>query len=146
MRKLLKLISIVMLLWTVISGVYMALPLEYKELIPQFNWLTALVSGGSTGILGSTILFVESQLVKSENKNDTRYIELAKKFLELTDKYNDLENAVQTSTIKNESKINDVIQVIDKNNKLLEVDLNSKLSNPLIDEKVKEMIEGVLRD
>lgn len=137
-RKLFNLISIIMLLWTIISGAYLALPQEYKDLIPQFNWLTALVSGGSTGILGTTILLVDSYMKKNKADVDTKYFDLAKKFLEINEKYSNLEKKVEISTAET-MKSNDLIA---KTNRLLEIDLESKLSNPLVENFIKEKIRG----
>lgn len=138
LRTLFNIVSIIMLLWTIISGAYLALPAEYKELIPEFNWLTALVSGGSTGVLGSTILLVDRQLKKQDTNNSNKYLDLATKFLSLNDKYLALENKVSNNTeVQNET--NDLLK---KTNKLISIDLESKLSNPLVEDFIKEKMRG----
>lgn len=138
MRKLFNLISIVMLLWTIIAGAYLALPQEYKDLIPEFNWLTALVSGGSTGILGSTMLLVNNFMKKNQNSVDSKYLDLANRFLALNEKYQSLENEVKQNT-RMQFETN---ELLDKTNNLLSIDLESKLSNPLVEDFVKEKIRG----
>ena len=137
-RKLFNLISIVMLLWTILAGAYLALPQEYKDLIPEFNWLTALVSGGSTGILGSTMLIVNSFLKKNQNSVDSKYLDLANRFLALNEKYTQLEDKVTTNT-KSQVETNELLK---KTNNLISIDLESKLSNPIIEDFVKEKIRG----
>lgn len=138
LRIIFNFISIIMLLWTIISGAYMALPAEYKALIPQFNWLTALVSGGSTGILGATMLIVDGYLRKNKADVDTKYFDLAKKFLELNEKYTALENKVNSNT---EAQL-ETNELLKKTNNLISIDLESKLSNPLVEDFIKEKIRG----
>lgn len=137
-RKLFNLISIVMLLWTVVAGAYLALPQEYKDLIPEFNWLTALVSGGSTGILGSTMLIMNAYLKKNQNNVDSKYLDLANRFLALNEKYTLLEEKVTKNT-KSQVETNELLK---KTNNLISIDLESKLSNPMIEDFVKEKIRG----
>lgn len=138
LNKIFNFISFIMLLWTIISGAYLALPTEYKELIPEFNWLTALVSGGSTGILGTSIIILKDYLKKNQTSVDTKYLDLAKKFLALNDKYEELKNQVNANT---ESQIN-TNKLLQETNRLLGIDLESKLSNPLVEEFIKEKIRG----
>lgn len=142
MRKLFNFISIIMLLWTIIAGVYLAMPQEYRELIPEFNWLTALVSGGSTGILGSTMLILNSYLKRNKDSVDSKYLDLANKFLTLNQKYNTLSADVINNTII-QKETNELIK---KNTELLSIDLESKLSNPLIEDFIKEKIGGALNE
>lgn len=137
-RKIFNLISIVMLLWTIVAGAYLALPQEYKDLIPEFNWLTALVSGGSTGILGSTMLIMNAYLKKNQNNVDSKYLDLANRFLALNEKYTLLEEKVTTNT-KSQVETNELLK---KTNNLISIDLESKLSNPMIEDFVKEKIRG----
>ena len=137
-RKLFNLISIVMLLWTIVAGAYLALPQEYKDLIPEFNWLTALVSGGSTGILGSTMLIMNAYLKKNQNNVDSKYLDLANRFLALNEKYTLLEDKVTANT-KSQVETNELLK---KTNNLISIDLESKLSNPMVEDFVKEKIRG----
>lgn len=138
MRKLFNFISILMLLWTIISGIYLALPPEYKALIPEFNWLTALVSGGSTGILGSTIILVDKQLKKQDISNSNKYLELAKKFLDIREDYKALKEELK----QEREELKETKELLDATNKLISIDLESKLSNPLVENFIKEKIRG----
>lgn len=137
-RKTFNFISIIMLVWTIISGAYLALPVEYKELIPEFNWITALVSGGSTGVLGTAILVVDNFIKKNELSVDGKYLDLANKFLALNDKYTALQKKVENQ-IEEQKETNELLQ---KTNRLISVNLESKLSNPLVEDFIKDKIRG----
>lgn len=137
-RKLFNFISILLLLWTIISGIYLALPPEYKALIPEFNWLTAVVSGGSTGVLGSTILFVDRQLKKQDSNNSNKYLELAQEFLKIREDNVNLRKELS----EDRKELKEVKELLSETNRLVRVDLESKLSNPLIEEFIKEKMRG----
>ena len=124
-----------MLGWSIISAVYMALPIEYQEMLPQISWVTALISGSSTALVGSGGLAVKSFLNRAKIKSDEKYNMLGDKFLTLVDSY----NAINKS-------YNELTNQVDKNNLLLKVLLETKLSNPLIEETAKNLIEGVLNE
>lgn len=124
-----------MLGWSILSATYLALPIELQEMLPQMNWITAVVSGGSTALLGTGGLTVKTLLMKAKTDSNDKYFLLGNEFLKLVDKYNELNNKYDT-----------VDASIERNSQLLEVSLRAKLSNPLIDAKVKELIEGVLNE
>jgi len=138
LRKIFNLLSIVFLLWTIISGAYLALPQEYKDLIPEFNWLTAVVSGGSTGILGTTILLIQNYFKKKDMDYSNKYLDLAQKFLELRE--DNKATLEENKLMREENKV--IREEITKTNKLITLDLQSKLSNPLVEEYIKEKIRG----
>lgn len=131
--KIFNVVVYSMLGWSILSAVYLALPVEYQEMLPQMNWLTAVISGGSTALLGSGGLAVQSFMTKAKVTADTKYVDIVSKFLKLVDEYKALE-----------AKYEDIVISIERNNILLATDLKTKLSNPLIDETSKELIEGVL--
>lgn len=131
MRKIFNFVSIIMLLWTIISGAYLALPEEYKALIPQFNWLTALISGGSTGVLGGSMIIVKNFMKKNKDENDARYLQLAQEVLTIKEEHINLKNAVNNNTDTQK-----------ETNRLIRIDLESKLSNPLVEDFIKEKIRG----
>lgn len=138
LRKIFNFISFIMLLWTILSGIYLGLPQEIKDMIPKLTPFTMALTGGSTGILGTTILIVDRFLKKNQVEVDTKYLDLATKFLALSDKYLNLEKKVDRNT-ETQNKTN---ELIDKNNRLLGIDLESKLSNPLVENFIKEKIRG----
>jgi hypothetical protein len=130
--KLFNLAVYTMLAWSVISAGYLALPIELQEQLPQMNWLTAVVSGGATFLLGSGGLAVQSMLLKMKKSNSEKDNLMVDKFLKIVDGYKEM-------VISNE-KLNDSIT---HNNKLLEVSLKTKLSNPMLDNTARDMIEQV---
>ena len=82
LRKVLfNFITIGMLAYTMFALIYSVLPEQYQ--LEQFNTLTALVSGGSTGLIGSAGLLIKSLLVKNEKSTDEKQAETIKKFLDV---------------------------------------------------------------
>ena len=131
--KIFNVLIYTMLGWSVLSAVYLALPIEYQAMIPEFNWLTALISGGSTGLLGTGALAVQSFLNKAKaTSNDT--------FNLLKDNYTEIVNEYKILKIQ----LEEVKSTFDYNNELLRAELKAKLSNPLIDEEVKSLLEQVI--
>lgn len=133
-----------LLLWSLLTGIYAVLPQEAKDLIPQFNELTAIVSGGATALIGSGGLVFKTWLTKARVEADEKYTDVASKFLIITEKYGELTKAYNSleKSVKESAKIYE--EKIDRLERLVETDLKAKLSNKLIDEKVREMIEGTL--
>lgn len=124
-----------MLGWSVLSALYVSMPIEIQEMLPQMNWLTAVVSGGSTALLGTGGLAVKTFMTSAKNVSNEKYALLGTKFLELKGEYDKLG-----------VKYDEVNATIENLSKLVKIDLESKLSNPLIDEKTKELIEGVVNE
>ena len=131
--KIFNVIVYSMLGWSILSATYLALPVEYQAMIPQFNWLTALISGGSTALLGTGGLAVSTFLNKVKATTDEKVNLVASQFIELVNKYDEVV-----------VKYNALIESVDYNNLLLKADLKTKLSNPLITQESKELIEQVL--
>ena len=129
-----------MLAWTMLSAGYMALPIEIQDMLPQMNWITAVVSGGSTLLLGSGGLVVQSFLLKARTASDSKYKVVADKYLEVADAYNSLDTKYDNL----ENKYDGLKESVDRNNLLQEASLQAKLSNPLIDAETKKLIEDVL--
>ena len=122
-----------MLAWSIFSATYLALPIEYQEMLPDMNWLTALVSGGSTALFGSGALFVKTLLDKTKIATDEKVNLVASQFIELVNKYDEVT-----------ANYNELVKSIDYNNLLLKAELKTKLTNPLITEESKALIEQVL--
>lgn len=123
-----------MLGYSILSALYMGIP-DMQALVPGLDSVTAIVSGGSTLLLGSGGLAVQSWLSKTRSQSDTKYALLAEKFLTLVDKYSALENKYQV-----------VENVMNRTNALLEAQLETKLDNPLLTAKARDIIEGVLHE
>lgn len=134
MKKVLfNIVIYTMLGWSVLSAVYLALPVEYQEMLPDFNWLTALISGGSTALLSTGALTVQSFLNKSKTTTNETFTLLKDNYSEIVNEYKILKT--QYAELKT---------TLDYNNELLRAELKAKLSNPLIDEEVKSLLEQVI--
>ena len=114
--KLFNIVSYALLITSLASFGYTQLPAEYQALIPQFNWLSAILTGGTLGAIGSGALFVDYKL----RANESKYLELLRAVVALQ-------------------------KEAEENNKLLKADLSAKLSSSLVEEKVKQIIEGALK-
>ena len=129
------------LLFALASATYISLPPEY-QVSQGLDIHMILIGGGTTTLLGSAGLYFKHLLAKHDIEvKDTTNTAL-EKFLTLTKEY---------AAIKKENQdIKTLLQLLvnkqDHTNKLLETDLSAKLSNPLIDEAVKALIEGVLHE
>lgn len=139
-----------LLLWSVLTGVYAVLPQETKDLIPQFNELTALIrifimlSGASAAIVGSGGLVYKSWLAKAATESDDKYADIVKKFITVTEKYKELENQYKRleSIIKeSDQKSAEQIKTLTT---LLKAELKAKRDDELIDKKVREYIGSIL--
>lgn len=139
MRKLFAIISYGLLLLSLINTIFLNLPPELQErllLTPEIAWLLAIVSGG----VGSGGLAVLEVLKGFEKRNDTKVNMLIENHL--SDKKEQKETNQRITALE---KTNDqLLKAINRLINLQEVDLQSKLSNPFIEKKVKELIEGEL--
>lgn len=122
-----------MLAWSTISAIYLALPIEYQAMIPEFNWLTALISGGSTALLGTGALTVQTFLTKAKATTNDTFAMLKTNYSEIVNEYKILK--AQYAELKT---------TLEYNNELLRAELKAKLSNPLIDAEVKSLLEQVI--
>lgn len=129
------------LIFALASATYAALPVEY-QVLQGLDVHFILIGGGTTTLLGSAGLYLKHLMSKHDIEvKDTTNMAL-EKFLTLTREYARLS--------KENQDIKSLVQILitkqDQTNKLLETDLSAKLSNPLIDETVKALIEGVLNE
>lgn len=140
--KILSVISFVLVGYSMVSIGYTALPVEIKDMIPQLNDLTALLTGGTSGVLGGAGIYFRSLMSKTKTENDEKVNAMAEKIISIGSKYDQLANKYdEMKSIFMEGK-QETIEL----QKLIKADINLKLSNPLIDEKAKEITEGVLND
>jgi hypothetical protein len=131
-----------MLGWSIISFGYFALPPEIQALIPQFNWVSSLISGSSTALLGFGGVAVQQYIARAQTKAAEKYTLLAENFISLESKYQtvaDTNIALQLSNQRLERKV-------DRMTNLVEADVRAKLSNPLIDSEIKKLIESKLNE
>jgi len=132
-KQFLNIAVYVLLGWSMLSAGYLALPVEYQEMLPQMNWLTAVVSGGSTLVLGTGGLALQRILSKTSQDYTTKYIELGQEFLNLKSEYDKLGDKVNELQSTNKDLF-----------KLLKVDLEAKLDNPMLTDKARALIEGAI--
>lgn len=147
--KILTILAWVSISYTALSGIYLSLPLEIQELLPNVNWLTALITGGSSGIIGSTLLYVRANVLNAKKEMVGQQTQILEKFLELKEEYNVIKSELIQSNKITETQneiIGNITFKLNQTINLIKVDLQSKASNSLIDQKVKEIIEGVLND
>lgn len=140
-EKLFNIVVYSMLAYTVAVAGYGALPTEYQNMIP-FNWVTALVSGGTTGLLGTAGLLIKSNLHKADIKSTEKFSLLMASYEDVKKAYKDVTKSVEAMKHEYES----AKQELARTNKLLEIELKAKLSNKLIDKEVRELIEGGLNE
>jgi hypothetical protein len=118
--------------YSILSFVYLSLPVEYQDIL-DLDWLTALVSGSSTFLLGSGAVAVRAFLTKAKNEQLDMNKTAMDKWLAMVGHYQALQEELAKVKTQNDELI-----------KLLKIDLGSKLSNPLIEQTIKEQIEGAL--
>jgi hypothetical protein len=138
-EKIFNIVVYGMLTYTVAVAGYGALPAEYQNMIP-FNWVTALVSGGTTGLLGTAGLVMKSYLDKAKVEANNKFNLLAKSYEQVVNAYQTVNSELKD--IKNQFSM--TREELNITRKLIETDLRAKLSNVLIDEEVRKLIEGVL--
>ena len=142
MKKILFNVFIYMMLaFAVVNAGYIALPPEYQAMIPEYNTLVAGISSVFSGFITLGGMKVQDFLNRAKTKSDEKFNLLADNYLKLEKKYDALESKYDII-----AKGHRLIEgKLDRANRLLETDLRSKLSNPLIDGKVRELIEGTLK-
>ena len=139
-QKLFKITVYGLLTYSLVNGAYLALPVEIQEMIPQYNNLVALIGGGASALLGLGGLKVEDYVSKAKTESTQKYNLLATHYIELTKKFEQVAgNYVKIE--KGQAELKKEIQV---NNKLLKIDLQAKLSNPMIDAQIEKLIEEAL--
>jgi hypothetical protein len=141
-QKLFNVVVYGLLAFSVVNAGYLALPVELQDMIPQYNDLMAIVMGGSTSLLALGGLKVQDYMNRAKTEADSKFNLLAQNYLNLERKYDVIENSYKI--LKNAQDL--TTKAVERNNELLKVDLQAKLSNPMIDAKVEELIKGVIDD
>lgn len=127
------------LAWAVLSFGYVSLPIEY-QFLNELPIEVLLISGGSTTLIGTFGLYFKTVLNKHGIETNDKVALALEKQLELKKGYESL--SVENKALKSEVTALNTKQ--ERIIKLLETELKTKLSNQLIDEFAKELIEGVL--
>jgi len=146
-RGFLTAVIIVGALYTLFCGVWSVLPDSIKEQIPQFTWLTALISGGSSATISGLLLVVRN--IAADTKNT-----VIKEYNTLVEQVKDAYAYIDTfKTTINELKSN--LQVEQLKNKALESKLDllnsyerikalKSIENPLTSSSIKEQYAKIL--
>ena len=139
-KKLFNVVVYGLLAFAIVNASYLALPPELQAMIPQYNDLVAIVMGGSTALMSFGGLKVQEYLNSAKTESSEKFNVLAENYLALEKKYNVIENSYKIMKAAQDL----TTKAVERNNQLLEVDLQAKLSNPMIDEEVKKLIESVI--
>lgn len=157
-KVLLKMVNafiIIGFLWTALAGIYVvAVPQDIKDMLPDFTWATALVSGGATGLFSSLAVYIKFIIKGNQAETNGKLQDFAEYSIKIVEHYKEigvlykaikdeidklvLENNIDN--INNEVLNNELVEL--KN--LIKVDLQSKLTNPLIDKEAEKKIREVL--
>lgn len=132
MKRILQIISIVFILYSLLVAIYGALPVDIQNKIP-LDEITTYVSGVITLIGGSAGLTALSIFNRVENKNDNKITELISFVNDLTKKIDD-NNGKQELTQKGLNELT----------KLVEAELKIKRDSKFITNAQKEIIGRVL--
>lgn len=77
MRKISNLVYLVVtsvfLITSIASFSYLALPLEIQNMFPEWNWLSSIMFGGSTGVVGIGAVYLKYQEAVNRQKQETIY-------------------------------------------------------------------------
>ncbi len=130
---------VVLYLLMLLNGIYLALPSELQESIGFLSPVSAVIGGAGFGSVATAILYLDRRFATKELKQEGQHSELIKSFLE----YVSRNKGDLTKVIKGQDRLEKTIQ---RNNRLLEADLNAKLDNDFLEEKAREIIEGVLNE
>jgi hypothetical protein len=121
------------LLWSILSAIYVALPIEYQAMLPFMNEGTAIIGGVTTALGGTGGLAVVHFLNKTKYDNTQVNKTVVEQFLTIKEEYGIMKDKVD--------KLESGVQT---NNKLLKIDLKTKLDNPLITDTARQAIEGAI--
>ena len=132
------------LLVLMLSLGYMALPIEYQEMIPFYNDITAIVTGLSGGSIFGVMTWVDNKLNNAEQKTNDKVNDVALSQVKIVDLLGKLLSRIDTLETKEEDKAhvtNDLKNELTVVKELLYLDLNTKASSPLIEKHSKELIK-----
>lgn len=148
--KLLSFISYSILAYALVSTAWTSIP-ELQALFPEYtSQISAWISVPSA-VVGAVVLRVQSFLSKARSTDLQVFDGLKESYKSVKQSYSDMQLATKQTindltskydTLK--SSYDSMKKATDELIKLVKVDLQAKLSNPLIDEKVKELIDEVV--
>lgn len=148
-KKLLNVVTFVLIGWGAFSATYLALPPELKDMLPEMNWVTAVVSGGSTTLLGTASLYIQNYINKFKTANNQVLTGLFDTIATIKNDYTQITESYNNIVESNKELITQykvMASSLEKNSLLLKTELQTKLSNPLLTTAARDLIEGVLND
>lgn len=155
-KKVLDIFIYGSLIVSVVSFGYNALPEHIQDLMPNFNWLTSLLLGGTTGLFGAGGMAVTSILTKERARVDELVHAIVESFKPTAELILELEEVLkglkfELEQVKGEKNrenfnVNKIIKDITDVKELLMVLVKSKDTNPFLDDDIKDLIKGVLEN
>lgn len=155
MKKIVNVLIIIGYLWLTVIMLYnTVLPAQYKDLIPQFTNLPFLLSATFAGVLSSALLYMKQFTNKQNETNVNALLNFNDKLKDFDSTIFKLEslvngqngnlNTLNTENEKKSVKYDEIIKLLEKNNRLAQVELESRITNPLIDNNIKVKIKELL--
>jgi cell shape-determining protein MreC len=132
--KLLNALTYSLLGVSMLSVAYVAIP-EFQGLFPQLDIVTATVTAIGTFLMSGGSILVRSFITRTKDTMNEQNSLMANKFLEITEEYNNMKGKVDNLESTNKELV-----------KLLKIHLKTKLDNPLLTDKARELIEGALNE
>lgn len=130
-----------LLLWTVFSAVVMTLAADYPELLPeQISTFVLAVSGVSTFLLGGGGVVLKILSDKTRKNADSKYQDLALKFLKLADSYTKLEVKVDNQTKTN----NALMEKMNALERIEQARLAVALDNKYVTEEARAKVAEIM--
>lgn len=136
-KRLFNLATYLFIFWSVFSATYLALPVEYQEMIPFVNEAIVIVSGVSTLLLGSGGLTVLHFLSKTEDEGAKKHLELLEQLVMTNKRIDVMENA-------HKKDIKGLAEAVRENTKVNQAQLELKLDNKFITDQAREVVEKIM--
>jgi hypothetical protein len=145
--KLLKFVSVVLILYPAAATIWQTLPEDITTLIPQYTEYIALVTGGSSAVLGAVGLAFTSSINSTQDNSFEIFNGLYQAYTKLKESTESSVETVNTNTATI-TKLQAQFTTIESYQKdiieLQKANLALKLSNPLVDEETKAIYEKLL--
>lgn len=138
MQKIFKWITNALLLFSILNGAYLALPADIQ--LQYFSWYSQAYAAvnaawaGLTGLGGGALL---AYVARAQADSDDRYLTLKGDYNVVADELRALRGGYNNVEVA----INNLTEATSENNKLQKINLEAKLTNPMIKEHVEKLIE-----
>lgn len=129
--------------YTLAVGTYMSLPVEY-QFLNNFGWSEALITGGSSGVLGLVLVYVKSAIAKQGIDVDKKVNEFATSIVSVATQFKDLKNDYKALKDSSSQEIKLLQKEVSTLADLLKADMQLKLSNPMLKEEAKALAQKLL--